>query len=166
MSVELREGGFCHQTLALAMRHDPAGDLRARPGKYQRRQRSYSAWRRCAFRLASFGQKVREQLLKEIAPATERVVVIYNPDTAPYAIFLPVMEVVAPQTGLMLIPGPVRDKAGIENAIGEVAGVAGSGLMITPDVFTTLHRKTIFELATRGRMPTMCPLGAYTGPAA
>jgi putative ABC transport system substrate-binding protein len=102
------------------------------------------------------------QLLKEISPATERVVVIYNPDTAPYAIFLPVMEVVAPQIGLTFIRSPVRDKAGIENAIGEVAGAAGSGLMIMPDVFTTLHRKTIFELATRGRLPTMCPLRAYT----
>src|SRR3954465_3079606 len=37
------------------------------------------------------------QLLKEIAPATERVVAIYNPDTAPYAIFLPVLEAVEPK---------------------------------------------------------------------
>jgi putative ABC transport system substrate-binding protein len=37
------------------------------------------------------------QLLKEIAPSTDRVVVIYNPDTAPYRIFLPVMETVAPK---------------------------------------------------------------------
>ena len=29
------------------------------------------------------------QLLKEISPGIESVVVIYNPDTAPYAIFLP-----------------------------------------------------------------------------
>ena len=33
--------------------------------------------------------------------------------------------------------------------------------MIMPDVFTTLHRETIFELATSGRLPTMCPLRGY-----
>jgi putative ABC transport system substrate-binding protein len=33
--------------------------------------------------------------------------------------------------------------------------------MIMPDVFTTLHRETIFELATRGHLPTMCPLRGY-----
>ena len=36
------------------------------------------------------------QLLKEISPGIERVVVIYNPDTAPHAIFLPVMDCGSP----------------------------------------------------------------------
>jgi ABC-type uncharacterized transport system substrate-binding protein len=102
------------------------------------------------------------QLLKEISPDLERIVAIYNPETAPYAIFLPVMEVVAPQIGVSLIRAPVGDKAGIENAIIKIASAPGSGLMIMPDVFTTLHRETIFELATRGRLPTMCPLRYYT----
>ena len=35
------------------------------------------------------------ELLKEIAPATQRAAVIFNPKTATHAIFLPVMEVVA-----------------------------------------------------------------------
>jgi putative ABC transport system substrate-binding protein len=34
--------------------------------------------------------------------------------------------------------------------------------MIMPDVFTTIHRGTIFELAARARFPTMCPLRYYT----
>jgi putative ABC transport system substrate-binding protein len=101
------------------------------------------------------------QLLKEISPGIDRVLVIYNPDTAPYAIFLPVMEAVAPQIALTLIRAPVGDKSGIENAIGKLANTQTSGLMIMPDVFTTLHRATIFELATSGRLPTMCPLRYY-----
>jgi putative ABC transport system substrate-binding protein len=101
------------------------------------------------------------QLLKEISPGIERVVVIYNPDTAPYAIFLPVMEVVAPQLAVTLIRAPVRDEAGIESAIGGLASAPGIGLMIMPDVFTTLHRETIFKLATSGHFPTMCPLRYY-----
>jgi putative ABC transport system substrate-binding protein len=72
------------------------------------------------------------------------------------------MEVVAPQIGLTLTRASVTDKAGIENAIGGLTLPQSSGLMIMPDVFTTLHRETIFELATSGHLPTMCPLRYYT----
>jgi putative ABC transport system substrate-binding protein len=102
------------------------------------------------------------QLLKEASPALERVVAIYNPDTAPYAIFLPVMEVVAPQIGLTLVRATVGDKTGIENAIRGTASQPNSGLMVMPDVFTTLHRETIFELAAGGRLPTMCATRYYS----
>jgi putative ABC transport system substrate-binding protein len=102
------------------------------------------------------------QLLKEIAPGIERVVAIYNPDTAPYAIFFPVMETVAPQIAVTLLRAPVRDQAAIESAITGLAGAPGIGLLVMPDVFTTLHRETIFRLAAGGRFPTMCPLRYYT----
>ncbi|MEA2891139.1 MAG: hypothetical protein QOI05_1932, partial [Bradyrhizobium sp.] len=102
------------------------------------------------------------QLLKEIAPGIERVVAIYNPDTAPYAIFFPVMETVAPQIAVTLLRAPVRDQAAIESAITGLAGAPGIGLLVMPDVFTTLHRETIFRLAASGRFPTMCPLRYYT----
>jgi putative ABC transport system substrate-binding protein len=102
------------------------------------------------------------QLLKEIAPGIERVVAIYNPDTAPYAIFFPVMEVVAPQIAVTLLRAPVRNQAAIESAINGLAGAPGIGLLVMPDVFTTLHRETIFRLATSGHFPTMCPLRNYT----
>ncbi|MEA2943917.1 MAG: hypothetical protein QOD09_4446 [Bradyrhizobium sp.] len=101
------------------------------------------------------------QLLKEISPGIERVVVIYNPDTAPYAIFLPVMEAVAPQIAVTLQRAQVRDQAAIESAINGLAGAPGVALLIMPDVFTFLHRETIFSLATRGHFPTMCPLRPF-----
>ena len=34
--------------------------------------------------------------------------------------------------------------------------------MIMPDVFTALHRQTIFDLAINGRLPTVCPLRQFT----
>ncbi|MEA2883728.1 MAG: hypothetical protein QOH32_2984 [Bradyrhizobium sp.] len=101
------------------------------------------------------------QLLKEIAPGTERVLAIYNPDTAPYAIFFPVLETVAPQISVALLRAPVRDKAGIESAIEGLAAAPGTALMVMPDVFTTLHRDTIFTMAAARRFPTMCPLRYY-----
>lgn len=102
------------------------------------------------------------QLLKEIAPATDRVVVVYNPETAPYRIFLPVMETVAPQIAITLSYAQVTDKAAIENAISAAAATPGRALMIMPDVFTALHRQTIFDLAIKSRLPTVCPLRIFT----
>jgi putative ABC transport system substrate-binding protein len=101
------------------------------------------------------------QLLKEVSPGIERVVVIYNPETAPYAIFLPVMEKVAPQIALTLLRAQVRDQGAIESAIGGLAGAPGVALLIMPDVFTFLHRETIFRLAIGGHFPTMCPLRPF-----
>src|SRR3954454_23080816 len=86
------------------------------------------------------------QLLKEISPGIGRVVAIYNPDTAPYAIFLPVLDAVAPQIGVTLQRAPVRDKGEIETAIEALAAAPGVGLLVMPDVFTGLHRDTIFRL--------------------
>jgi putative ABC transport system substrate-binding protein len=101
------------------------------------------------------------QLLKEISPGLERVVAIYNPDTAPYAIFLPVMEAVAPQIAVTLLRAQVRDQAAIESTINGLASAPRVGLLVMPDVFTTLHRETIFRLATSSHFPTMCPLRYY-----
>src|SRR5581483_4204936 len=87
------------------------------------------------------------QLLKEVAPSAARICVLYNPDTAPYAIFYPVMEAIAPGLGMTLIRSPVRDKEAIENAIGKIAAAPYGALAIIPDVFMLLHGKTIFNLA-------------------
>jgi putative ABC transport system substrate-binding protein len=101
------------------------------------------------------------QLLKEVSPGTTRATVIFNPKTAPYAIFLPVMQAVAPQNGISLTTAEVSDRSEIEAAIGKLAGAPRAGLVVMPDVFTSLHRETIFTLAIREKLPTVCPLDAF-----
>jgi putative ABC transport system substrate-binding protein len=101
------------------------------------------------------------QLLKELSPGIERIAVMYNPSTAPHAIFLPVMQAVAPQIGVALVQIPVGDMAMIEARLGNFVSTSGAGLVVMPDVFTTLHRDTIFAIANRNRLPTMCPLRSY-----
>ena len=101
------------------------------------------------------------QLLKEISPRIERIAIIYNPNTAPHTIFLPVMRTVAPQLGVTLIDAPVADKAAIEAALGKFAAAPGGGVVVMPDIFTTLHRDTIFALTSRTRLPTVSPLRAF-----
>jgi len=101
------------------------------------------------------------QLLKEAAPGVGHVAVMYNPATAPYAIFLPIMETVAPQVAMTLERAPVSSSAEIEQVIGKVAASPGGGLVIMPDVFMQLQRDLIFSLTTRHRLPTMCPTRTF-----
>jgi putative ABC transport system substrate-binding protein len=101
------------------------------------------------------------QLLKEVAPTAAQVAVLYNPDTAPYAIFYPVMEAIAPSLGMTLVRSPVRDKAAIEGAIEKISAAPGGALMIVPDVFMVLHSKTTFDLAIANRLPSVSPLRQF-----
>ena len=101
------------------------------------------------------------QLLKEVAPSSAQVGVLYNPDTAPYAIFLPVMDAIAPSLGMNLVRMPVRDKEAIESAIGGLSPESGGALAIVPDVFMLLHGKTIFDLAISRRLPSVSPLRQF-----
>jgi putative ABC transport system substrate-binding protein len=101
------------------------------------------------------------QLLKEVAPSAAQITVLYNPDTAPYAIFYPVMEAIAPSLGMTLIRTPVRDKEAIESAIGGLSAASGGALAIMPDVFMLLHGKTIFDLAISRRLPSVSPLRQF-----
>jgi putative tryptophan/tyrosine transport system substrate-binding protein len=102
------------------------------------------------------------QILKEISPGIDRMAVLYNPSTAPYAAFLPTMQVVAPQIGVALIQAPVADRAAIEEVLTRLVGMPGGGLVLMPDVFTISHRDLIFGIANHGRLPTMCPTRIYT----
>jgi putative tryptophan/tyrosine transport system substrate-binding protein len=73
------------------------------------------------------------QLLKEVAPRVTRVAVIYNPDTA----FAPPLDreiETARSFGVTATLAPVRDDAGIEEAIAAQARAPG-GLITLPDSF-------------------------------
>jgi putative ABC transport system substrate-binding protein len=72
------------------------------------------------------------ELVKALSPATARIGIIYNPKTAPHAIFLPVMHDVAPSMGITVVPKPVGDRAEIESAIGALAREPNSGVIALP----------------------------------
>jgi putative ABC transport system substrate-binding protein len=101
------------------------------------------------------------QLLKEVAPGAARISVLYNPDTAPYSIFYPIMEAIAPSLGMTLTRAEVRDKEAIESVIDRLSGAPDGGLVIMPDVFMLLHSRTIFDLAIRSHLPSVSPLRQF-----
>jgi putative ABC transport system substrate-binding protein len=96
------------------------------------------------------------QLLKEIAPSITRVVIIFNPDTAPYATSLNrAIEAAAPSFGIAATFAPVHDDAGIEEAIAVQAREPGSGLIAFPDSFNVAHRDVINSAAARHGLPAI-----------
>src|SRR5437764_6585917 len=94
------------------------------------------------------------QLLKEIAPSITRVVIIFNPDTAPYATSLNrAIEAAAPSFGIAATFAPVHDDTGIEEAIAAEAREPGGGLIAFPDSFNVAHRDVISTVAARYGLP-------------
>lgn len=93
------------------------------------------------------------QLLKEMSPGLARVMIVFNPDTAPHSIFWPALASAAPSLGMTLIRAEVRDRAAIESAMAALAGDPAVGLVVMPDSFVNLHRAMVIELAARHRAP-------------
>jgi putative ABC transport system substrate-binding protein len=94
------------------------------------------------------------QLLKEVAPSTTWIAVIFNPDTALHApLFNRPIEAAAPSMGLTVRSAPVQDDAGIEAAIAAQARESGGGLVILPDSFTAAHSDVIIAAAARHGLP-------------
>jgi putative ABC transport system substrate-binding protein len=106
---------------------------------------------------ASIGGKWLD-LLKEIAPNTSRVLIIFNPKTAPQSYFyLKPLKASAPSFGLTLSTAEVSSADQIETAIRELAKIPNGGLVVTPDVFTgaQAQRDLIVSLVTRNQIPTV-----------
>ena len=98
------------------------------------------------------------EALKHVAPAVQRVALIFNPDTAPFAhlFWQPVVEA-APAFDVEPIQTPVRDAGEIKHAIETFARETNGGLMVLPDVSTTNYRDLIIALAARHRLPAVYP---------
>jgi putative tryptophan/tyrosine transport system substrate-binding protein len=103
----------------------------------------------------SLGTKWMEAL-KQIAPNLRRVITIVNPKTAPYyPLYVRVMEKAASSFAVELIVVEVHDDAEIERAISTLAREPDGGLLVMPDTFNFVHRRTIIALVDRYRLPAM-----------
>jgi putative tryptophan/tyrosine transport system substrate-binding protein len=95
------------------------------------------------------------ELLKEIAPATKRAAIMFNPLTAPQAnYYLRPFEAAAHSLSVEPITAPVHDDAEIERVIADLAREPGGGLVLLTDIFIWVHREAINRLAARYRVPT------------
>jgi putative ABC transport system substrate-binding protein len=106
------------------------------------------------------------ELLKEIAPRTERVALLFNPTTAaPIQFYLPSIQAAAQSLNVKVSHAPVHAKDEIEGVIAALAREPGSGLMAMPDTFNGANLELTVALATRYRIPAVSypPLFAKSG---
>jgi len=110
---------------------------------------------------ASMGGKWLE-LLSEIAPGLRRVAIIFNPDiVTASAAYVPSLETAARSLKVEVIAAPVHDDAEIEAAISTLRREPGGGLVVMPDVFTTVHRAPIISAAARNNVPAVYSQSYY-----
>jgi putative ABC transport system substrate-binding protein len=103
-------------------------------------------------------------ILKEIAPRTSRVAIMFNWKTAPQsAFYLKSLESAAASMALTLTVAPVTGADQIEAAIVELAKYSDVGLVVTPDIFTyaQAQRDLIISLVARHRIPTVYVLTLF-----
>ena len=102
---------------------------------------------------AAMGGKWLE-LLKEIAPRTKRVALLFNPVTAvPVQFFMPSIQVAASSFAVQASVAPIHAKDEIEGVIAAQARNPGGGLIVMPDAFNTTNRNLIIGLAARYGVP-------------
>ena len=96
------------------------------------------------------------ELLKEIAPRTVRVALMFNPTTAvPLKFYMPSVQAAASASGIKVNATPVHAKDEIEGVIAAQARDQGGSLIVLPDPFNSVNREHITLLAARYRVPAM-----------
>jgi putative tryptophan/tyrosine transport system substrate-binding protein len=98
------------------------------------------------------------QLLKEIAPRTVRMALLFNPATgAPLQFFMPSIQAAASSFAVQVSTATVHAKDEIEGVIAAQARNPGGGLIVMPNTFNTANRELIIALAARYGVPAIYP---------
>jgi ABC-type uncharacterized transport system substrate-binding protein len=100
------------------------------------------------------------ELLKQIAPNVTRAAVFRDPSNPSGIGQFAVIQALAPQLGIEVVPVNVRDAREIERRIAVFAQSANGGLIATGGQATE-HRDLIFKLAVRHRLPAVYPYPYY-----
>jgi putative tryptophan/tyrosine transport system substrate-binding protein len=99
------------------------------------------------------------EMLKEMVPQLARASLMYNPSSVPDRgkfFSRPFIEA-ATKLKVRPITVEVHDASGIENGITTLGREAGSGLILVPDNFMSVHRDLIISLTAQFRIPAIYP---------
>jgi putative tryptophan/tyrosine transport system substrate-binding protein len=99
------------------------------------------------------------EMLKEMVPQLARVAIMYNPNSVPDAgkFFSRPFIASAAKLKVWPITAEVHDPSEIENAIVKLGRESGSGLVLVPDNFMSVHRDLIISLTAQFRIPAIYP---------
>ena len=93
--------------------------------------------------------------LKEIAPGTSRVTMIYNPDNPSTAVYRRVFESFAVPLAVQPMIAPIHNIADIERAIEALADQPNGGVFFPPDLTVTALRDQVTAIVARHRLPAI-----------
>jgi len=96
------------------------------------------------------------ELLKEIAPRTAHVALLFNPETAP-KFYMPSIQAAASSFAVEASMAPVHARDEIAGVIAAQARSPGGGLIVMPDVFNDANGELIIALATSSGVPAIYP---------
>jgi putative tryptophan/tyrosine transport system substrate-binding protein len=102
------------------------------------------------------------QLLREIAPEVNRVGIIYNPDTAPYAPPLIASAKAAAGSDVTFIEYPTHNVSDIEAAASSLSRESHGGILVIPEPFTVTYRDQIIRTSVRFKLPTILSVASAT----
>ena len=96
------------------------------------------------------------ELLKEIAPRTERVALLFDPAIAPpLQFYMPSIQAAASSLAIQTSAAPVHAKDEIEGVLSAQARNPGGGLIVLPSSFNATNRDLIITLAARYSLPAI-----------
>jgi putative ABC transport system substrate-binding protein len=103
------------------------------------------------------------ELLREIAPRVDRILLLYNPTTAPYAeYYLRPFKSAAASFEVEAMVGSVHNMSELESVIATHSRAPNGGLVVMTDSFMTAHRAEIVSLAARYRLPAVYAFRFFT----
>jgi putative ABC transport system substrate-binding protein len=103
----------------------------------------------------------RLELLSEIVPGLKRAAIMFNPDTVPASVYMPVFEAATRSLKVVPIITPVHSDAEIETAIIALGREPGGGLVVVPDTSMFTHRAPIISAAARNNVPAIYPISEF-----
>jgi putative ABC transport system substrate-binding protein len=96
------------------------------------------------------------ELLKQIAPRTARMALLFNPATAPpLQFYVPSIQAAASSFAVEMSTAPVHNKEEIEPVIAGQASSPGGSLIVMPDAFNAANRELIIALVARYGVPAI-----------
>jgi putative ABC transport system substrate-binding protein len=94
--------------------------------------------------------------LKEIAPRTTHVALLFNPATAaPFHFYLPSIQAAAQSLDVKVSTAPVHARDEIEGTIAALAHDPDGGLLLMPDTFNLTNRDLTILQAARYGIPVV-----------
>jgi len=100
-------------------------------------------------------------IAQAVAPGITRAAVLRDSSLTSGAAEFGAIQTVAPSFGVELRPVDVRDPDQIERDITAFAGASNGGLIVTQNALAILHRKLIFTLAARHRLPAIYAYSSF-----